>query len=479
MAMTQKTRSLVTLLVLAAVSAGAGLFAWYGVYEKQEKEKADKERKEKIFPELDKAQVAQVTVSCSKGEVVTLVRSKQPEGWNLVAPVNAAAEKATVDSLIDRLTTLKSKSLVEEKAQDLTKYGLEQPKLKVVAKTEDGKEWTLRAGDENAFDSSVYVATGDSRDVLQTEGNFKHALDKCSFEVREKRVLPVEESEISDVAAVIDGTRWAATKRDGKWYILLDGSQDRADDQALNKIVGALRGLRATRFVTDSAGPEQVAKYLSSPRLEATLTLAGGQKLILVAGEAVEDSQKKSFARRTDATFIAEIPNTIFQEVHVMPADLRDKTIVLFEKDKVAKAVFAFGDGSEMTLERQKPVGDAGRSEDWTVTSPTPGAAKKWKMNSLLWALSSLKAVKQVESGAQDLAKYGLDKPTRRIALVDEAGKDLGGFAFGKEEGDKVYARNTAETRIYQIEKSRMGELPASPADLAEPPPATDAGSIP
>jgi len=42
MAMTQKIRSLLSMLVLAALAAGAGLYAYYGVHVKQEKEKTEK-----------------------------------------------------------------------------------------------------------------------------------------------------------------------------------------------------------------------------------------------------------------------------------------------------------------------------------------------------------------------------------------------------------------------------------------------------
>lgn len=111
MAMNQRTRSLATLAALLAVAGGAGLFAYYGVYQKQEKEKAAKETKEKVFADLDKAKLSQLTVT-AKGQTTVLARSKQPEGWKLVSPVSTAADSSAVDSLLTKMSTLKQKSVV-------------------------------------------------------------------------------------------------------------------------------------------------------------------------------------------------------------------------------------------------------------------------------------------------------------------------------------------------------------------------------
>ncbi|MGC4115899.1 MAG: DUF4340 domain-containing protein [Myxococcales bacterium] len=465
MAMTQKVRSLVSLLALAAVAAGVGLYAYYGVHVKQEAEKTEKEKKEKLFPDLDKTKLAQITVT-AKGETTVLAHSKSPESWNLLSPVSTLGDKGTIESLIDRLAQMKSKSVVEEKAADLKKYGLDKPSIKVVAKTEDGKEYVLRCGEENAFDSSVYVALGDSSDVIGAEGNFKYAVEKTPFDLRDKRIVTVEESEISGLEVTTpNAERYQLTKQDGKWKLIAP-LVDRADDQAVTKILSALRNLRASKYVTDTAGPDDVAKHkLDKPKMEALLTLTSGARMTLLWSQS--DDGATTYVRRKEATFIAEVPGGVFADVGVTASSLRDKSLLTFEKDKVAKVTFALADGP-LTLERKKPEGDAGKSEDWSITAPAPAEAKKWKMNSVLWGLSSLKATGIAEDAATDLAKYGLDKPTKTVTLFDADGKELGTLAFGKEDGNQVFARSTAETRIFQVEKTRMGELPSSRADLEE-----------
>lgn len=474
MAMTQKARSLVSLLALAAVAAGVGVYAYYGVHLKQETEKTEKEKKEKLFGELDKAKLAQVTVT-AKGETTVLAHSKSPESWNLISPVSTLADKSTIESLVDRLAQIKSKSVVEEKAADLAKYGLDKPKIKVVAKTEDGKELVLRCGEDNAFDNSIYVLAGDSTDVLSAAGDFKYAVEKTTFDLRDKRVVPVEDPEIAGLEVTTpNGERYQLTRQDGKWRLVAPFA-DRADEQAVSKLLTALRNLRATKYVTDTASADDVAKHkLDKPKMEAVVTLTSGVRVSLTWSQP-DEKEATTYARRREATFIAEVPASIFTDLGVTAAALRDKSLATFDKDKVSKVAFALGDGP-LTLERKKPEGDAGKTEDWAITAPTPGEAKKWKMNSVLWGLSSMKATGIAEDKATELAKYGLDKPTRSITLFDAEGKELAAVAFGKEEGEKVYARNTAEMRVFEVEKSRMGELPAARTDLEEAK-AADAGA--
>jgi len=42
--------------------------------------------------------------------------------------------------------------------------------------------------------------------------------------------------------------------------------------------------------------------------------------------------------------------------------------------------------------------------------------------------------------------------------------------SLGKEQGDKVFARNLAEARVFEVDKARLSELPSQHTDLAELP---------
>ncbi len=73
-----------------------------------------------------------------------------------------------LNAFVSNMAGLSTKSLVEENAEDLEKYGLETPKAEVTAQFEDGTSARLCFGIQNPTSSSmVYFRTGDSRDVHQ------------------------------------------------------------------------------------------------------------------------------------------------------------------------------------------------------------------------------------------------------------------------------------------------------------------------
>jgi hypothetical protein len=71
-----------------------------------------------------------------------------------------------------------------------------------------------------------------------------------------------------------------------------------------------------------------------------------------------------------------------------------------------------------------------------------------------------------VDENPRDLARYGLDRPTRTIRLLGQGRREMGTIAFGLEEKDKVYLRSSAFTRVWAVSKSRLTFVPAARGDL-------------
>lgn len=473
--MNQRTRSLVTLLALLALAGGAGLFAYYGVFKKQEAEHAAKEKKEKLFPDFDKAKVKGLSVT-AKGALTVAQPKAGGAGWELLSPLQVDADKAAIDAILERLGTVKSKMVVEEKAADLAKFGLDKPAIKIVAKVEGAPDLVLRIGAENEYDSSMYVALGESNDVLQSEGGLKNAFEKDTFDLREKRLLPFEDAQVEAVEVRVDENRFSLRKQGAKWE-LASPVVEKADDGTVSRVLGALRNLRANRFLTEAAGPEDLKKSgLERPKAEASVVLQGGARMTLALGQTSDSGKTASYARRGEAKSIAEVPDSAFADLNQKLFDLRDKTVLGFEREKVQAIRLALGTEA-LELQRVKAAPDAGAADSWKLTAPAEGAAKLSKVSSLLWSLSSLKAVAFADENPSDLAKYGLDKPARSLALVGEDGKDLATLLIGKDVNSNVYVKSAADKRVFEVEKSRIDELPKAKSEVEEAAPAPDAGA--
>ena len=217
--MSQASKTLALLGALVGVAGGLGLYAYYGVARTDRVEQVRKEWSEHLFllgapeqsPDGGPAPAplfSSLTVK-AKGETTVLERANG--AWRLTAPVKAAADKVAVDALVSQLQSAKVKEQVEEHPDPaaLEKYGLKEPRFGVhaYAYLPDAKgggaedptrrrELGLEGGIENPFDGSVYVRREGEKPVYSAEGGLRYALEKNTYDLREKELLTLEEPKL-------------------------------------------------------------------------------------------------------------------------------------------------------------------------------------------------------------------------------------------------------------------------------------------
>ncbi|HZH02986.1 MAG TPA: DUF4340 domain-containing protein, partial [Myxococcaceae bacterium] len=211
--MTPQQKNLVTLGGLLVAVGGLGLYAYFGVMKPSETEIELKASDEKLFRAYapgtqseDGGEPADPVFTGltlrTKGETTRL--EKRRDGWWVVAPVQAKAEQFAVDTLTSQLRSGKFKRVVEEHPTDadLARYGLKAPAFSVSAQAylpdpsggdkddpSRKREVTLQGGIENTFDGSVYLRREGDPKVYSVEGGVRLALEKTSFDLRDKEVL--------------------------------------------------------------------------------------------------------------------------------------------------------------------------------------------------------------------------------------------------------------------------------------------------
>ncbi len=96
------------------------------------------------------------------------VSSKTEYYWTSPQMGTVEPNSSTVAAFMNCMAGLSTKSLVEENAEDMAKYGLEEPEARVVASFDDGTSAELLFGIQNpAATNYVYFRTADSRTVHQ------------------------------------------------------------------------------------------------------------------------------------------------------------------------------------------------------------------------------------------------------------------------------------------------------------------------
>jgi hypothetical protein len=96
----------------------------------------------------------------------------------------------------------------------------------------------------------------------------------------------------------------------------------------------------------------------------------------------------------------------------------------------------------------------------------------------LIDALQNERVTKFVEDVASNLPKYGLDKPQLQLTFSSFASENtaetkageqpFATIAFGKEDGDNVYARLTDEPFVVAVRRGLLNQIPADPLQWQE-----------
>ncbi|MBX5483759.1 MAG: DUF4340 domain-containing protein [Myxococcaceae bacterium] len=480
-------RKNVFLLALFAVLAGAlGLYGWFGVLKGEEQERARAKAQARFVP-LSGAAPEYVRIVLSHPGGSTTVE-RQGDAWWIVAPVDAPVDPLVMDTVKSQLDTLELSTVIEEHPtpEDLQRYGLASPAftVQVTTRPKGGgakQTYTLEGGGENTFDGSIYVRrSGDPR-VYAAPGGVRFNLLRTTLDLRDKQVMKVPVKEVRRVE-VTSPRHKVVLEREGRKWRMLEPEATDADAQAVSQFLGGLANERARTFLDDGPGAREQAG-LDKPLVEATFTPEKGEPIHLSLGRPEDgpDAGRDALVlmrREGDRTVLAEVDFKATAALDPDPATLRDRSVLAFEKDRVARIEFLKG-GSTIVVERE--LVDGGSLENWRVVAPGKGPAKKFKMTSVLWTLGSLKALQVHDAHPKNWARWGLDRPEQEARLYDSSGNLLAALAVGKPvdgKPDVRYARGTRD-QVVEMSTERLVDLPTSLDDVLDlnRAPVADAGA--
>ena len=369
--------------------------------------------------------------------------------------------------------------MVEEKPDEaaLVRYGLKPPQFVVTAEAQVGEQGEKRAlrlegGIENTFDGTVYLRRDGDPQVWSAEGGVRWTLQKSTFDFREKAVFGIDEAKTTKLEMKSKENAYTLERDAQKNWQLVKPTQGPADQAS---IVGALGALKAERAISFPADTPELRNNFDEPLVDATFTLEDGGKVRVRFARV--GTQILMLREEGAHSVIAELPASAAGQLNRNPGDLKDRLVLTFKKEQVAKIVFHPLDGKELVVERP-PGADGGTGESWQVTAPRAGPAKTFKLAAVLWTLGSLKAASLGEENPKDWGKYGLDAKAKSVALYGYDGKELGRLVIGKEVLGKLattYLRGT-RNQVIEGDNSRLTELPAVVEDLLDAPAAPDAG---
>lgn len=274
--------------------------------------------------------------------------------------------------------------------------------------------------------------------------------DSTSASKQEKVFAGVQSDKIDEVRVSSSAGDATTVKKDnGAWQIVQPAAA-KADNNEVNGITSALSTVEVVRVVDEN--PANLNDYgLSNPRIEVDFKAAGDKdyKKLLIGEKSPTGADL--FAKRNDEKKVFLIP--AFQEstFDKKTFDLRDKTLITFDRDKVdAVDIVASGKGIDFAK-------DGG---DWKITKPVAAKADFGSVEGLIGKVQTaqMKSIVSAAPTPEDLKKYGLDKPQATVELGAGSSKATL-LVGGKADDNTVYARDASKPAVVTIDKSLADDL--------------------
>ncbi len=384
------------------------------------------------------------------GEPATVVKRSGINKWRIEEPKKLEVDPDALRGTLTTLNAMNADRVVEEKASDLSGYGLVNPRFSLTVVTKDKKRTKILLGDATAVGGNVFLKLDNDPRVFTGMATFRSSLDVTWKELRDKRLLAFNQEKISRVELETQAAGKAASIEFGKaatneWQILKPRTL-RADGFQVDDLIRKLRDVKLDASATD----EDALKALSS---FASATPAGTAKITDPSGvHTIEVRKHKDYGYLAKSSGI-EGAYKIGDELPRM----FEKTLDDFRNKKLFD--FSFSEPSKLEIH------DGARQASYQKS------AEKWMNGAKAMDSTSVENLvdKLRDVSAAKFSDASFAAPAVEVTVLWEGGKRSEKVQFAKD-GEHFLARRENDPAVYQVDSKTVEDIQKAAADIKEEP---------
>lgn len=242
--------------------------------------------------------------------------------------------------------------------------------------------------------------------------------------------------------------------KDDKWQIT-SPLITKADDEVVKDLVNDLSGLESSQNL--EVEPSEWEDFgLKKPKFEVTVLIEGNREEKLAFGDK-NPAGTSTYTRLRGKDKIYLVPIYQADSFNKEVFDLREKRLLLFDKEKVTGVELIYG-GEDILLEKH--------GEEWQVVKPVKDKGDKYEIDGLISDIYDLKADGFIDK-IEENETYGLDVPEVK-AVINVGGVEkkilLGKKAVEKE--GTIYASVEGDSRLFLVSDDFLSRLKKDPSEL-------------
>lgn len=382
---------------------------------------------------------------------------REKEAWVINDPIKARGDQQAIEQFLAAiLAAEREREIGEIKETELKAFGLFPPRVEVAVQAK-GAEQTVLVGEQNPVQTGLYaMGKGDTRVFLLSLSDWEK-IDRDVYALRDKTILTLDPEKIKGIEVRYGDHKLRVQKEAKEWRMTFPLAV-KADKGAINGLVDELNNARVARFVDEA--PRDLRPYgLLIPRAEVWVEDEKGKQGIRFGG--VVGQKGGVYAQLAGGNTIVEVDKALFALVPTEVAAWRDKDIFAFDNDTVIKWSIRYM-GKELVGEKK----DSGR---WELIAPQRLTADTTKVTNLLWDIQAVKAAAFVSPYGGGEMAYGFHPAQATIEVWFRGEQKPSTLIVGRTtsgKGDRVYVMKQGDKEVYQVLRTSLKVLDASPKDL-------------
>lgn len=401
---------------------------------------------------------------------------RQDLKWRIEAPFKDQADRGAIENLLadldawQKYDSIPASEIAKDKNK-LDEFGLSKAKLRLKLLGKNAPP-EITFGNDAALQGKMYVRIGDGNEVVIAAQSVRNDIAKKPEEFRDRKLTDLVTTQVTRALLKTAAGEMEVEKKADHWEIVKP-LRARGDDQKIADLLAQVTTAQIQQFIAEDRG--DLRPYgLAEPRGSITLFSADDKngQVLQIGGPAGAGEKEKDqvYVRFTSRNAVYTLPKKIEEILAVKPADLRDRHLVRIDMNVLDRiTIDAAGKGKTIL---------ARKDESWTIASRNNLPANGGEVTRMLDLVRTEQVTKFVEDVASDLPKYGLDKPQLQLTFSSFASENtaettagehpFATIAFGKVEGDNVYARLGDEPFIVAVRRGLLDSIFSDPLQWQE-----------
>ncbi|MBV8173139.1 MAG: DUF4340 domain-containing protein [Verrucomicrobia bacterium] len=197
-------------------------------------------------------------VTIERPDQSKIVLGRDENRWRFLSPVSGPANSENIIRLIQELNDGEVSEFVSDTATDLTKYGLDQPRLKIsfssystenTAEANAGETVLATLAFGNSENGATYARLEEEPYIFSIADQLVAALPTTEFSFRTLQVLDLRRDQLVSLVIERRGEEPTDLVRDMKGRWILKDRENHQNDGQIQLFLNTLTGLRATAWI--------------------------------------------------------------------------------------------------------------------------------------------------------------------------------------------------------------------------------------